>query len=414
MSIRGISFAAVLLATVYTALGADPAATQPATTAPTIDKVVPLPLISLKTKGMSPRDALAAISKQTGVAIYPFGYDVKAESEVSATSPKWDLWASRKFDPLDFDLDGVSFWQAMRRITARAGLTIDYGGLDVVVDKNPGWGSLPAPSAVSEVCPEVLGAIPLDVARNYNGDPNNAPIDMGTDKNGAIRVYGGGGGYSDLFIFLYVDPRIRICSMGDLHLDVATDGTGHALPERHCTVQIRPESLWQVCCMPSLAPVNDGTNRIGELRGYLPVSIVTSMKSVILPFKLGYKQTVGPWVIEVADFTKWIMAGNQNYAAERALVSFEYAGERTVPLPGTLVPLVRAVDSKGQALAPDGDPYPPRISVSGGERAWLDYSTALANGDYAEPAGLQVDVPLKIENAIIPFDFKDIPLQKGN
>ena len=48
---------------------------------------------------------------------------------------KFDLWTYQKYEPLDFDLEGVSFWQAREKLGAQAHLA--WGGSQQWMELRP-------------------------------------------------------------------------------------------------------------------------------------------------------------------------------------------------------------------------------------------------------------------------------------
>src|SRR5580700_4551234 len=93
-------------------LGAD---TRPSTRPAPIDQVVSIPPISLKTKGVMPVDAFKMLEQATGIKFVP-AQRISRGGSFGDSSPI-NLWADRIYPKIDFDLDSVSFWQAMDRLT---------------------------------------------------------------------------------------------------------------------------------------------------------------------------------------------------------------------------------------------------------------------------------------------------------
>ena len=101
---------------------------------PAIEEVVSLPSITLKTKGKMPQEAFRMLGEATGMKIV-------AAPNVIETKPApprpgayttgrrtIDLWSFQKYEPVGFDLEKVSFWDAMGKLTESAHVSAGGSG----------------------------------------------------------------------------------------------------------------------------------------------------------------------------------------------------------------------------------------------------------------------------------------------
>jgi hypothetical protein len=348
---------------------------------PTIDGIIKLPPITLRTRGLSPQQAVEALSKETGVAIYPFRRAVPEGKSLSPKSPVFDLWTARQYRPIDFDLESVSFWPAMRRIAVHANIGIRNGGRDVVLYEQLESNELPAPGVLSETPLTVGHLIPAEGGPAFTVD-------------------------------LYVDPRVPLLSAGPVVIERAMAERGRSInasAQRGLHRQFRDR--WRIHDYVQYTLPDQPAARIVLLSGYAPVMVVTRSQTVEFPLdQLGFAVEIGPWVVKLEDFRSSHFVGGN--AVRDFFIGFERRQPSSVPVPPVLGVLAQLVDANGRAMIVTGDSRP-QTTVSGGIREWVEFECALRDGAPATPAKLLVDVPLEIKSAIVPFEFRDIPMPRA-
>jgi hypothetical protein len=374
-----------LLAVTAVAAQSEPPATRPAPPPP-VDQVVRLLPIALQIKGQSPQQALAALSRQSGVAIYPYAFK---RDEAYKLTP-FDLWGSREFPAIDFDVPPSSFWEAMRQILTYSQLgEIDATGTsDVVLVPQAYFGGFSDPWMVSDK-PLVFARIPKEYS----------------DVSAA--------GVQSLLMRVYLDPRVQLLDVSTGEITAARDETGREIDAR---LSVLPEqssghySRWNLLCRWKVAFQPNAKWQVSALQGYLVATIATKVQTVRMDLLEGLVSSAGPWTLHLENLEFWGTASRSR--SLNLVISLEKEEGANVPLPALLNWVVRLQDAGGNALSLDWA-EPPTFTPSGGLRQQLRFNCNRANGEKAEPAKLLVDFPLEIKEVSLPFEFKGIePLPK--
>jgi hypothetical protein len=364
-------------------------ATRPTTRPAEIDTLVHIPPITLKTKGLSGRDAFTLLGKATGVTFF----DAKRVSTgMMGFSRAIDLWGDGSHPDIDFDLDGVSFWQAARRLGERANVDAYGDGMEVTLD--------PIAPNTGKDCEQPLFTAHIEARRGYHqtvslrGSVNQDTI---TDVSA---------GYS---LSVKVDPRVAIAGFSSPVIETTRDNLNHDVPlvsgDDHNGG--RPVIGSHFANFPMFAVPAPGATQLSILHGYVPVTVVTKPNKVVWPLQVGAKAVAGPWTIELVDI------GNESSNLGRSLDVF-VGIERTDPassdpFPLDLNALVQIVDKTGEPLV-RRTASEPRATVSGGYRERIAFWDAHADQTAAEPDKVEINIPQEIKPAALPFEFKDVAL----
>lgn len=329
-------------------------ATQPTTRPAPIDQVVNFPPINLKTKGLMPEEAFKLLSQATGIRISPAQ---QISSPGVGVSKKIDLWGDRPYSKIDFDLESVSFWQAVDRLAAQAKLQ---------VEDDDGWMRLYPDSGTA------MGWADANPVFHFRSD----------DELFRVRLT------------VELDPRVRICAVSPPVLEAADpDVPAHALTD----CQLTPTGMSSEIGI-------DRRQQLTSLRGYVPVTVVTKSKEVELPLTVGAKVVAGPWTVQVVGFRK--IGGNIGMTT-RIDVSVEPNDKTSRAVPANLDSVVQLCDPFGVPLSLKQPPGPP-MTAAGGIRQQFTYWDDYPDQTVALPWKIVITAPVESKDAILPFEFKDV------
>jgi hypothetical protein len=363
--------------------GANPAtqpSTQPAAAAEAVESLGPVTRITLKLDNAKPADAFAELSKQAGFELRP--------------SPK-NLWEGREWATVTLDLKDVSFWQAVRELCDKVGVSIQRQGLerDMIILQGGGriWGQAPA----FEAGPFMIVARTLN--RTHVVDLNAKAGDTRTCTVGMI---------------IYSEPKLRVLRISSQpEIEVAVDENGRSL------VAIQPPvvakgvlayaNTWTWSVSALLHPPADAGQSISLLKGSVRALVQTRADTVEVD-KIDTTRTVVKTAsghkLTVKDFRKT----GTSYSLSLNVTRDPSTGSAWKE--ANLSNMFRLVDSEGHALTR-------RSYGSGGTLAdSVDLQLSFAQEDWngnaaaGEPAKLIWEVPAETKEVAVPFEFRDLPL----
>ena len=372
---------------------------------PAIEKVVSLPAITLKTKGKMPEEAFRMLGEATGVKIVAAPRVVVEKPDPSRGPNSYlggqrsiDLWSFQKYEPVELDLEGESFWGAMGKLTEAA--HVSAGGSGQWVELRPA--NSPGMAGYTE----------------YTGWSSEMMLAPGT------AVYAKDAGLyrarvvmdQDPFIQFDVDPRIRLAGWSVPVLLEARDGTGKALASMALTEGsglIRGtvgvgNPTWQLGFHGVGLDASGTAVPLQEVvmwRGYLPVEVATKCVPIKLACEVGSHADAGGWTFRVTETKRVALTGGRGGGATpgfRIQVEAKAEGEPSLPVPKNLARFVRA-----EPLPPEGSPETCSVAGGYGETARDRLITLEFSAKYF-PERITIDVPVEVKAAALGFEFKDM------
>jgi hypothetical protein len=376
---------------------------------PAIEKVVSLPAITLQTKGKTPEEASRMLGEATGVKIVAAPNVIQTKPDpargpntYSSGRRSIDLWTFQKYEPVELDLEGESFWGAMGKLTEAA--HVSAGGSGQWVELRP------ANSARVAGYTEYTG---------WSGEMMLAPGTAVYAKDAGLYRARVVMEERDPFIQFDVDPRIRLAGWSVPVLLEARDGKGKALASMELTEGsglIRGavgvgNPTWQLGFHGVGLDASGTAVPLQEVvmwRGYLPVEVATKCVPIKLACEVGSHADAGGWTFRVTQAEQVRVTGGRAGGAPpgfRMQVEVKAEGEPALPVPKNLARFVRA-----EPLPPEGSPE--TCSVAGGYGG--THRDRLITLEFSEkyfPERITIDVPVEVKAAALGFELKDM---KGN
>lgn len=322
--------------------------------------------VSLHLSGVPARDALAAISAESGV--------------------RFDTGAASLGGKVTLDADHKPFWGVFRGLCTQAKLevaAIDPSGTISLRNGDDEWGRRPA--AIEG--PYMLLARRIELSRT---------LDLANPKD-VSNVY-------TLVLLAYAEPKLRPIYWSIRGINDCITETGHAMEIPTDAFEPGDLNADSETHMQFSAPANVGT-RLAKLR--LTARFVLSDKSQrmelanILKVK-NETHTVGGWRILIKGVTK---NDDDRYSAALTVYRDNHTPEEWTERTGLLDRTQpRLLDSSGKVIESGGT----SLNQGPDEWNWGD-ECAPANAD-DKPAKLVWDFPLETRHADVIFEFKDLPL----
>ena len=329
--------------------------------------------ITLHLKNASPREALAAISRQCSVSIQ--------------TSPD-DLWEQGRWPMVTLDVDHRPFWEVMRDLGNRLGVHFLSDPREVRLTRAAG--------RVADV--SVAGA--FAVAMDASGFRNRLTVDL--------SVYG--------------EPKITILRTIALELDRATDDQGNPLvPQvgRRGFAGARfgrgrrfgggPSAGTRRLFLPFQLPAPDATH-IGRFQGRITLVVQTRAETWRVPDPLGMSpatRLVDSIPVTLEGLTR--RAAGDSYELQATIPD----GWTSPAIQEEVLELIRnrlrVLDAAGHPLSLSGTDTQ---ATSDGTEISAEFSRTPQGGGAKAglPATLVWDVPADTRTLVVPFDFKDVPI----
>ena len=332
-------------------------------------------LITLRVSGATAADVVKSIGEQAyaNLPVYPT-----------------ELLNQDRFPKVTLDLDHVPFWDAMRELGNQ--INIDYLSDNQELRITRGPGRLPA-GTISH------GAFLLTARAE-------------TMRRGM-----------SLELDVYPEPKITILRTTDLKLDKAVDDQGNPLTSQsgrgfrgrggfgrfggYNPVRSGPRTVSGIFQRPPDA------DKIGELRGQFTVCVLggTTRWEIADPLSLSsVSRTIDAIPVTLESFT-----GKGETYSLKATIPFGWSGSD--PQIAEVLDLMkherlRVYDAAGRQLTAGSPDHTP-----GSETTEIEviFSTRSLVGEKptGPPAKLVWDIPEKTRDVIIPFRFKNIPIEDG-
>ena len=314
--ILGLCAAGLMSTGASTALGAWPE-TRPTShpaTLPTLDSVVKLPRISLKTQGLTAKEAFELLSKETGVPIFSRKWESRAVmpglnpgEKDKAVEFEEDVWDYAFKRAMNFDIENASFWEAACRIADYSGIGIESARSGTVVLTRRDRDDIVGLGKRVFLDHALIWMRDGDISRinslSYNEDPG---------KMDRVHVS------NSLLVHMALDPRIRVVSEVFATWEGALGGDGR--PIEPIVLQDENEE-WELGLFSSLKDeirLHDfdtidaefdfhlrdwPTKEISVFRGWFEMDVATETKSVEMPVdQLGYAKKEGGLAGEAGGF----------------------------------------------------------------------------------------------------------------
>lgn len=365
----------IVLATLILAHGGlAQVATRPAT-----NPVDPPTRVSLEFNNAHPRDVLAALAKQAGVAV--------------RTSPK-NLWEHQEFPPITISVKDVTYFAALKEVSEKTGLNIQRASAEQALTVSQAafrqWHTYPMFES---------GQFLIVAQSLYRAHAMDPAAPQETTRTCTLRMT------------LYTEPKVRLLRASSLAtIERAVDENGKSLlgtpttsttPDR---TSVYNPGVWSVSA--SLSPGPDAGRKIAVLKGVVRGAVQGQAKSVefdnILAARNVSKVNAGCTltVKEVRKIsTSYTLTLNLKREKDAPAVLRELSPTQHIKL----------VDAEGRALMRRTYANPP----SGDS---VDFTLNFAQDDFAagdqtgEPVKLVWEVPVEVREIEIPFEFRDIPL----
>lgn len=322
--------------------------------------------VSLHLKGVAGRDALAAMTAESGV--------------------RFDAGAIGAGGKITLDADHKPFWAVFRNLCAQAKLevaSIDSNGMISLRNGDDDWGHRPA--AIEG--PYMLLARRIELSRT---------LDLANPKD-VNNLY-------TLVLLAYAEPKLRPIYWSIRGVDDCVTETGHVLEIPTDAFEPGDLNADSETHLQFSGPANVGT-RLAKLR--LSARFVLSDKSQRIELSNILKvknetHTVGGWRISIKGVTK---NDDDRYSAALTVYRDNHTPEEWTERTGLLDRAQpRLLDSSGKVMESGGT----SLNQGPDEWNWGD-ECAPANAD-DKPAKLVWDFPLETRHADVTFEFKDLPL----
>ena len=353
--------------------------------APSIDKVVAVEPITLKTKGKTPEEAFVMLGDAVGIACGP---------RMVGGVLNRGAWQNRVFDNVDFELEKVSFWQAALRLEDHTKVMPTGQGHWMTVLNMP---SIPKPEQATDTGPLRVQLF-VDKAA------------AALDKNGRLAKL--------VTVEFLLDPRLTFMDLGKMEVDGADDAGGKRLETEAKTIR----------CPGAVAAgtravqhgdraatgevqirwgAGEKTPTLDVFRGRVPAVVATKVERVEFVVQDGVAMDmkpyrVGDWSVQVTSSKPGGTAGNLRIDHEIEL-ELERMTETAPPFPR--LTFVRFEEGASGEL---GD-LVGKTTADGKKRT----VTVKLRGEEKVPGKIVVDVPLEAKAVVLPFEFRNVGLGEG-
>ncbi len=353
--------------------------------APSIDKVVAVEPISLKTKGKTPEEAFVMLGDAVGIDCGP---------RMVGGVLNRGAWRNRVFDNVDFDLEKVSFWQGALRLEDHAKVMPTGQGRWMSVLNMP---SIPKPEQVTDTGPLRVQLF-VDKA-------------AAVDKNGRLG--------KQVTVEFLLDPRLTFMDLGKMEVDGADDAGGKRLETEAKNIQYPgavPAGMRAVQHGDRAATgevqirwgAGEKTPALEVFRGRVPAVVATKVERVEFVVQDGVAMDmkahrVGDWSVQVTRSTiPGGFTGNLRIDHEIEL-ELERMTETAPPFPR--LTFVRFEEGASGEL---GD-LVGKTTADGKKRT----VAVKLRGEEKVPGKIVVDVPLEAKAVVLPFEFRKVRLGEG-
>ncbi len=340
-------------------------------------------IVTIRMKGAHPKEVFAELARQAGAQLRP--------------NPT-NLWESREWPKVDLDIDQQPFWQAMREICSKVGVSPQTSGRErdmVIMDRNASgrpFGEAPA-----------VVAGPFLIVANYINRSHYVDLNQPANVRRTATIQ----------LSVYAEPKIRVVQAAyapDVEECVDARGNDLAMPRNAAvTLHMQPPSggwMWNMSV--SLQPKADTGDRIARLKAATRFMMQTKSETVEVDNVMAASnvtRTIGGRKFLLKDIKK---IGDNNYATQLTVYKAGWsAQEWTMAYAWNTF---RLVDAEGNDLSRVG------VSQTSAGADQMNVTLQFQRLNWAgqreagEPAKLVWEVPTQTREVEIPFEFKDIPL----
>jgi hypothetical protein len=360
---------------------------------PTLDQVVNIAPIALKTAGHKPEEAFTMLGQAVGVTFTP-GQDRRMQENVN-------VWESRAYDKLDYDLEGVNFWQAALRMADLAKISPAGGPRNFTLESK----------FTDEQLPTYADEMRSMRALLYGGQFANRQM---------------AGGYAmQMNLELLVDPRVVLLSVGKLNVQSCDDSADNPLGLSQRDLKYPGVTSTGVSTYHHGAQsisnsfevrLDNAPTTIEVFRGYVSVTVATASKP--LEYAIDHGQVsdqkpheVGEWRITASESrrppaaTRPLMGGGMGGGAPpdyEFTLTVERLKDTAPPFPSNNS-MLTSFEARGASISNTGakDPMKQEWKVS-----------VYTNGLNIGPTNkLFIQVPTEAKEVVLPFDFRHLVIQ---
>jgi hypothetical protein len=280
---------------------------------------------------------------------------------------------------MDFDLERAPFWEGMDRLLQRADLNV---------------------SAIGENWMRIQ---PGYYANRRFSSSATARVSVGASRLAAS-------------LEIELDPRVRLCRVGDAVIQAARDGTGHDIAAKSRQVigadpswyDARWEGSSTMRAVEWLKVLPAGS-KLSDFAGYVPVSVVTAAPDADLDLRGGARAQVNGWTVTVQETGYWqfspqFQGGTFVRVDMEPSAGFKLAGLADARM------LVELRDATGAPLVL-GTAAAGAMGEDGVFHQRLNFVRMRYDQQAADAVRVIVHVPTEIKEAIIPFTFHDVEVR---
>ena len=335
-------------------------------------------LITLKLESTHPRDAIAELAKQAGVSLAPWPEQLWEQNRNLPTS-------------ISLDIDGKSFWTALDALCTAAHLqpanTDGHGGLSL--QQSDG-------QSVFRKRPQSVSGLATVVADSVQ---RNHTLSLDSDNPQAEHNCG-------LSLTAYVAPRLRLLKYHPQPtVEAATDESGKSIAAQAAGQPGLQDAAirWQLANL-SVPLDYDAANShtLAALKGSISVTVAAEVEMFELD-DLANAQGTDKTVAGRRITVDQIKDENHNFTLTLTLVRTDLSKEEFQQIVPTLFRAITFKSADDKTVSGGGS--------GGGDGEKITYNFNFSyNNDSDKPAKLLWEIPTKIEDIELPFEFHDIPL----
>jgi hypothetical protein len=355
---------------------AAPALAAPTTAPATRPVAIDAKKISIQLKDVHPKAVFADLANQVGANFRPYPAG---------------LWEGKEWPAVSIDLQNVSFWQALREISARTGCYIQRGAVErnfqVVSEVGAGrlWTSYPT----SESGPFLFSLQSLD--RLHRSDM----VAGETTRQVNVRM------------ILYTEPTLRVLKVAQqTQVSEAVDELGNKLMPAPNPGAQATGGRWGWWLTGRIALPEHVGERIAKMRGYARLTVQTRSEMVEVP-EITAAENVDRTVAGHKLVVKNVRVRGETYTVSMTIT-------RDPKKPGgwgeiNLSSTFRMVDANGVPLSPRN--YGGGTNLGDHTELNLMFGRDDFNGEGAGAAAKLIwEVPTETAEVEAPFEFGDVPL----
>jgi hypothetical protein len=371
-----ILMAASCVAAASAAFGvwADEAPTTPPTTQPA--------LVTLHLDSMPPADAVAEFTKQTGVAVQ-FWPQNMFEQNYGPNGPPSSISVTVDNQPLWVALDAICGESHLQPTITGQGenITLQFtGGNYLPLSKRP--------ASVNPNSTIVIESIQRSNSVSFQSDPPQENHSCG------------------ISLSAYIDPRIHPLNHHGATVETAVDESGKSIAveqKNQQDITYGPAVMWKLDNI--FVPLDydpQVSHKLADFKGSIQINVVSASDKLEIADLQNAKdteQTVAGMGVAVHE----IKADGNNISVKITLRQDDMDKQAWSQLPQTIFHDVKFLTADGKTLSTGGG--------GGGGGNKLEY-TLSSNGpsDADKPVKMVFEVPTKIEQIDLPFEFHDLTL----